>query len=250
MLLPMRLLLIILTLGWAGSCWSQDKTPTLKFGINQNYAAPFILRDQNNNPNGGILFDLMNEIAREMKLPASATMIPRNRIEQLLGDGTVDMVCRTKRAWFTRPDNLVWTDTLFDTTEIIIGQLAAGDLTNLSQLNNHSVGTVIGFEYPLLSEAIANGSVTRDDAPSEESLLKKMVAGRSAYAIVDAQTYYYFVRQTNHAAMFGKRPFMLQVHETGCAISKKSKLSALQLSEAVRKIRDDGRMAEILNRYH
>jgi len=242
------MLACLLIHGFSAPAYSQGATGKLKFGINENYAPPFIFTNPSGQVTGGILFDLMTAIANETNLIPEPVPLPRNRVEQFLDEGTVDLICRTKKDWMRHPDNFFWSEALFDTEEIVIARAGTNPVTSLTQLNHHAVGTVIGFEYPQLVGAIARGEMARDDAPSENNLLKKMVAGRNLYAIVDAQTYYYFLRKNKVTRLFANNPYVFETHTTACAISRKSPIPAQLLLDAVHKIKSSGKVESILKK--
>lgn len=201
----------------------------------------------------GISTELAQLIAVKLdnakNVTAQIVLLSRKRLELELAAGTVDLVCRTKREWLHSPDNFDWSGPLFEKQDLIVGLADAPIINSLQDLKGKTLGTITGYFYSKLEADFASHAITRDDGPSEDGLLRKLRNKRSQYAIIDANIYAYYVKQTNSAKLFRDPPFALEKHMTECAISRKSVFTPAQFANAFAQIREQKLLEPILQKY-
>ncbi len=221
----------------------------LRFGINEANPEPYIFRDPTGTIVSGIGIELPSLIARQSGLTPVRLPISRNRIESALRDGTVDVICLVNKKWVSSVKDFYWSGTMFSTTELLVRRHDADDIQSLKGLKGQTVGTVTGYSYPPLDEALHSGAVMREDAPTELNMLKKMLAGRSKYGLIDSINYDYFLRDPANKSMFASHPLILGTNDVECGVSKKSRVPYEQLAAAFQAIARKKLAEEIVAKY-
>lgn len=108
------------------------------------------------------------------------------------------------------------------------------------------MGTVSGYRYPHLDAALGARFV-RDDGPTADHSLRKLLAGRSQYAVVEELLAKYQLRSdTGHQLRIDLR---INRFQPQCAFSLKSKLAHNKMKQALDSLIDDGSIEKILARY-
>ncbi|GGC60304.1 substrate-binding periplasmic protein [Undibacterium terreum] len=221
----------------------------LRFGINEANPEPYIFRDKSGAIVSGIGIELPDLIARESGLVPSRIAISRKRIESALQDGTVDVICLVNKKWIKNVADFYWSGPMFSTTELLVRRWDADDIKDIKELNGQVLGTVTGYSYPSLDKALQSHSVIREDAPTELNMLKKMIADRSKYGVIDSINYHYFLRNLANKSMFADQPLALETNMVECGISKKSRIPYPRLATAFQNISKKKLAEDIIAKY-
>ena len=94
-----------------------------------------------------------------------------------------DVLCDAHPAWAAEPDKLAWSGSCLTDNAERVAAVGASLSARLKDLTLGRVGTVTGPVYPALSTAFAHPGVVRDDVPSDEVDLRKLLAGRTQYMV-------------------------------------------------------------------
>ncbi|MES2072137.1 MAG: transporter substrate-binding domain-containing protein [Pseudomonadota bacterium] len=221
----------------------------LRFGINEANPEPYIFRDRQGQIISGIGVELPDLIAKQMGLKSRRLPISRNRIESALLDGSVDVICLVNKKWIRNVGDFYWSGPMFSTTELLVRRHDAKQVSSLKDLRGQIVGTVTGYSYPALDQALRSQAVIREDAPTELNMLKKMLVDRSKYGMIDSINYHYFLRDPANRKMFASRPLALETNSVECGISKKSSLPYQRFAAAFQSIASRKLAEEIIAKY-
>lgn len=113
-----------------------------------------------------------------------------------------------------------WSKPFITSNAIIVARKEAPAAKSLSELADKPIGTVIGYHYPEI-ERVLGKHFAREDAPSTELNLRKLLVGRMHYATVMTQ----------------------------CAFSLRSTIPFAQAEHAIDALVQDGSVAAVLNQY-
>ncbi|WP_310388563.1 transporter substrate-binding domain-containing protein [Roseateles sp.] len=94
--------------------------------------------------------------------------------------GQGDLVCAMLPEWFAGPFD--WSQPMLPEGEVILTAARAKRPSSLADLRGLTIGTVHGFVYPELEQALGSGFV-REDAPNAAANLRKLNQGRMDYAV-------------------------------------------------------------------
>lgn len=121
----MRFLPALLLILSSSLSWSKDGPPEkIYFGINANYTLPLIdIKNPLYSPevDSGLLKDLGEAIAAELKLKITWILLPKNRVAPSLTSGDIDVICHIHEIWPNRIRNDVfWSTELYTSENVII----------------------------------------------------------------------------------------------------------------------------------
>jgi polar amino acid transport system substrate-binding protein len=122
----------------------------------------------------------------------------------------------------------------------------APHLHGLAELADLRVGTVSGYRYPQLDAALGSHFL-RDDGPTAEHSLRKLLAGRSQYAIVEQLMADFQLRGDPEHRL--RIELVVNRFQPQCAFSQRSKLDHAQMKRALDTLIDDGSIDKILAHY-
>lgn len=240
---------LILTL-CASLSWAKDDPPEkLYFGVNINYTLPLVeVKNPLHNPEveRGILKELGEAIAGEMKLKVTWILLPKNRVAPSLLSGDIDLICHLHEIWQSKIKNDVWwTQELYPSTNVIV-YIGKKSVQKMKDLRGERVGTVVNFIYHDLETEFTAKRITREDGTNNQSNIQKLIHGRLDYIVMSDLEFDYFNRiypelKESDLKMDGLR--------TKCALSKKSKYTLDQVNHAIDAVKKNGTYQKILKTY-
>lgn len=180
-----------------------DEAP-LRFSIAQSWSMPLVQVD-NGEIKGGILYDMMKSLARQVGVPAQFSIIPRKRLQAAMENGQIDVRCYAAQSWLPNlSGDYIWSIPVMQQRDVLVALADAAQPVDIGQLHDEKIGTVLGFNYPLLEKGFDNGTLQRDDARNQQQVLEKLLAHRYRYAASNALS----VNWMNH-----QLPADQQLHE-------------------------------------
>lgn len=239
------MLTLTASLSWA----KEDPAEKLYFGINTNYSMPLIeIKNPLHKPEveRGLLKDLGEALATEMKLKTTWILLPKNRVAPSLISGDIDIICHIHEIWQPAIRNDVqWSSELYPSTNVIV---SAGkkSIQKMKDLYGERVGTVVNFVYHDLEPAFKSGTITREDGANNQSNIQKLIHGRLDYIVMSDIEYDYF---SHIYPILKESELQMDRVRTKCAVSKKSKVSLAQVNHAIENIKKNGTYQKILKNY-
>ncbi|AIZ32273.1 MULTISPECIES: substrate-binding periplasmic protein [Pseudomonas] len=220
----------------------------MRFSIAESWSMPLIrLEDQV--PVQGILFDLMQAVAREAEITPQYHVLARLRLEQAMLDGDIDVRCYVASDWLNeRPGNFIWSVPLIRQRDLLVGR--AGDTLpgGLAQLPAQAIGTVLGYTYPALQPLFAQHLLQREDSRNQDLALQKLQAGRYRYAVSNQLSLQWFNRQ--QPAEQRLRPLLLlEEQDLGCMVRNDPNIPAQRVLRAMVRLKQSGEVERIVQRY-
>ncbi|MBS1972484.1 MAG: transporter substrate-binding domain-containing protein [Bdellovibrionales bacterium] len=145
-LLPALTLTLLASLSWG----KDDPADKIYFGINSNYSMPLVeIQNPLHKPEveRGLLKDLGEAIAAEMKLKTTWILLPKNRVAPSLLSGDIDIICHIHEIWQPAIRNdVLWTSELYPSVNVIVSA-SKKTIQKLKDLHGERVGTVVNFIY-------------------------------------------------------------------------------------------------------
>jgi polar amino acid transport system substrate-binding protein len=192
----------------------------------------------------GILKDLGDSIAMRMGLHARYVSAPAKRVAEIVTSGRADGVCFVLPRWL--PGSFNWSQPLIPDSGVLVSRVDAPPVRVLSDLANKPVGTVLGYSYSMIQSELGRAFV-REDAPSMELNISKILHGRMQYAIMGRMNAEYLMHaypQHKLRIDFEFDPFMAQ-----CAFSPKSAIPFSDVQHAIDSLVADGSVERMMRRY-
>lgn len=146
--------------------WNYYRHPPFYYSETQGLALDFVA--------------LMNSLA-ESEYRFALVNAPRKRIDQNLKFGERGAVLFVNWIWMDDKDRTryLWSPPLLsDRNDILSNAAAPIEFDDLKSLYGKKLGGVPGRKYPGIDTAVAMGEIVRQDSPSTEQNLEKLLMGR------------------------------------------------------------------------
>lgn len=224
--------------------------PLLRFALGQAWAMPFA-QIVDGRLQGGILFEMMSQIAANAGAEAQITVLPPKRVDAALDGDQIDLHCLLAPAWLDKqPPATRWSVPLLALDDqLLAGPGFKGDPGfDAATARGLSIGLVISYRYPTLEAALRNGQLLRDDAPSQQRVLEKLARGRTDLAVANSQMVEWFNKGLPPAQRLKPLQNLSSVM-THCLLSAKPAMAPERIQAAVRQLVESGQLKAILARY-
>lgn len=202
-------------------------------------------RLQNKQVTGGLHRDLALALGAQLGRDAKLLVLPRKRLASAIERGEADIVCGLRPEWFAGPFD--WSVPVLPDGELIMSLASARRPTTLTDLRGQAIGTVSGFAYPELEQALGEGFV-REDAPNAEANLRKLNRGRMQYAVAN-QLYADYQRRQGAIKVALHPDYMLTQYVTPCALSRRSQVKLSELNQAIVSLKKAGALNRMIDTY-
>lgn len=189
----------------------------------------------------GFQAGLGNALGKQLRMKVRFIGLPRKRMMSALESGEGDIVCGYLPAWFQ--GDVVWSRTFIPTSEVLIASKRVPAPTSIESLRGKTVGTVLGFHYPDIEQALG-AEFLRDDAPSLNLTVRKWQAGRFDYFLTTGQS---IEKQfPNGELADGYNLLVVSEVKSGCAVSRKGNVTVGEVNAALDALEKNGDMARLL----
>lgn len=208
-----------------------------------NHTMPFA-RFSQGELSGGILKDMGESLAKRLQRRARFIAVPSRRVGIMLAGGEADGVCMVRPGWIDGDFN--WTQNLIPSGGVVLARRDAPRLRSLQDLRGQPVGTVAGYRYQTAAQALGDGFV-RDDGPSGELTLRKVIAGRSRYALMESNVAAWHVKTDATGSL--RLDFVYESSMAQCAFSQRSTVPWRDVKRVTAAMAHDGTIDRIMARY-
>ncbi|MFL6657457.1 MAG: substrate-binding periplasmic protein [Massilia sp.] len=222
---------------------AQAGPPELVMLAPLNHTMP-IARFSDNELAGGILKDLGELLAAKLGRSARFIAVPSRRVSMMLATGKADGVCFVQPHWIDGEYH--WSAELIPTGGVVLARADAPPVLRLDDLRGKRVGTVAGYRYRYL-EPLLGKDFVRDDAPSAEHNLRKLLAGRTRYALLEQSTAAWQVKNdTSHSL---RLDVIYEHNMARCAFAQNSTIPYAEIKRATDSIIAEHGVDKIMARY-
>ena len=198
----------------------------------------------NDKLSGGILKDLSEAIARRMGRNIAFISVAGDHVSATLAQGKADGICYVRPFWID--GDYHWSRPLIPDAELVASLPSAPVVRSLLDLRDRPVGTVTAYRYPRV-EQVLGLRFQRQDSPTMEENLRRMMQGAVRYTVLAQSTLSYQLK-VNKALKL--RPDLIFASFTAqCAFSKRGNADFGEVDKAINGLIDDGSVASILARY-
>lgn len=220
-----------------------DDLPALRIVAPTNQSMP-LLRMAENRPVDGLLVDVGEALADRVSMSAVFLPLPSKRAGTAVSVGTADLLCYVKPGWLE--DNVLWTQAFLTGTAIIAAHGDAPAVPRLQSLRDETLGTVLGYRYPVIDQAFMQ-PIRREDVPDAETNLRRLALGRVRYAVTDRAALAYFLKANPAAPV--REVLEVERYQLGCALAPDKAWLLQPLNRAIQRMQADGTLDTLLNRY-
>lgn len=180
-------------------------------------------------------------LGKQMGRQSTPVILPRKRMIGALETGDADIMCSYIPAWANGAVD--WSRPFIPTAEVLVSSSSVPAPRKLSDLKGKRIGTVLGFHYPELEQALGPDFV-RDDAPSAKLSMKKWRAGRFDYFISTR----ILIDREQAGGELPKDYHLLVIKENMamCAVARQGNVSLAEVNAAIAAIDKSGELARLL----
>jgi len=203
-----------------------------------------MLRMANNKPVDGVLKDLGELLAQRLSLRPVFVAFPSKRAGPAVASGAADLLCYVKPEWLDT--KVLWTRQFLAGTGVIAANSNAPAVAQLETLVNEPLGTVLGYQYPVLETAFKQ-QILRQDGPDADTNLRRLAVGRVRYAVTDRAALAYYLKTNPTAAL--REVIEVEHYQLGCALTPSKPELLRPLNKAIEQMMVDGSLETVLNRY-
>jgi polar amino acid transport system substrate-binding protein len=202
-------------------------------------------RIDNDHVSDGLTLEVAQLLAARLGRPLRTIAVARKRLTGSLVAGDADLACSYMPAWLPGP--LQWSQGFIPQVQWLLTRADHPAPARVEDLRGQPIGTVLGFVYPELNQALGTQFV-REDAPNVAANLRKLAAGRMQHATVASRVVRYAQQQGQFKAAVHP-PLVLSTTMTQCALGPRAKVSLRALNGAIAQIERDGSLKALLARY-
>ncbi|HEY0955471.1 MAG TPA: transporter substrate-binding domain-containing protein [Roseateles sp.] len=193
----------------------------------------------------GLHLDLGRALARRLGREMVAKPVPRKRLAEALQRGEGELLCDYQSEWV--PGSFAWSRPFIPDQALLVSAATAPPPAGLAALAGQPVGTVRGYVYPEMAEALRDG-FRRDDAPDAATNLQKLQRGRISHALTGRRALEYQQR-TGALRLALHPPLVVSEVLAQCALAPTASLSLQDLNAAIHGLVADGELNRLLARY-
>lgn len=193
---------------------------------------------------GGVHLDLGKALAQKLHRELVIEVLPRKRLALALESGRADILCTYQPEWLEGRHQ--WTQAFFPQSELLVSSASVARPHSPADVRGQAVGTVLGFAYPEMDQALGSDFI-RSDATSAVANLQKFQLGRVRHMIVDKAFFEYQLRQG--AKFDAHPPLVLKQQLTRCALSMRSAVPLAEVEAAINELVHEGAINHILSNY-
>lgn len=230
------------------ACNSFATPVPLRFSIADSWSMPMV-QIEDGVPRQGILFDMMNSLARQVGQPAQFHVLARARVQSAMEQGEVDIRCYSAQSWLgDRSGDYAWSIPLFIQRDLLLGNADRTTPVRPQQLANQTIGTVLSYTYPTLQPLFDSGQLKRDDARTQEQVLQKLAARRSEYAVSNQWSFDWY-NQQQPAEHRLRVVAILQEQPVGCFVRNDPSLPVQSILRTLLKMKMSGEIDDLIQLY-
>lgn len=154
--------------------------------VSEAWGPPLVLDDGAGQGFGGLVPDLYRAIGARLGVPVRMSNLPRKRVAADIL--SYDLHCHAAPHWFPAEvaAALAWSEPVFTQVNAVIAPAGQPVPAGIGDLRG-SMATTLGYVYPSLEPAFADGRLVRSDAQRAPSVVDKVAAGRTGYGVVNTQ---------------------------------------------------------------
>jgi polar amino acid transport system substrate-binding protein len=196
----------------------------------------------------GIYPEIIDEISRRINIPYERVYLPPGRIYEDFRNGVFNVECGCSPLWRTsEKDVSLYTNPYAqDITSIVFRKGDEFPVKSPDDLIGKKLGTVIGYVYPSLNNLFKKGSIEREDASDEKSLMEMLVNNRVDAILITKTVCQYYAKELKYNITIGYTEEDLPIQ---IRIQNKDKDLVDKFNAAINRMLSDGTISKIYARY-
>lgn len=184
-------------------------------------------------------------LAEQLKRKPVFRYLPRKRLAMALAAGEADILCGYTSEWLQ--GDFVWSKPFIPVADIVITNSSVSRPLTVADLSGQKIGTILGYGYPELEQALGERFV-REDSLTGQQALRKLILHRFEHVVLSRSSLDYFLRHEGPgaAALSIHPPLVVRDAATQCALSPRSQVSLDELNAVIAHIVKQGMLSRLI----
>lgn len=199
---------------------------------------------------GGIIKDLYDGLGSALGIPVEYQQASRKREEDFLLKGESHVIPISNPAWLEHGEQFNWTLPLFtESNRFVVSAKNPISIESFKDLHGKRLGTIRGYYYTGLMEALESGQILRQESENLETNFKMLQRGRID-CLIDSEIlirHYLKAHDAHDDFVIAKK--IASTHSVQSAISKKAPVSIERINAAFKQMRETGQIERIIENY-
>lgn len=183
-------------------------------------------------------------LAAQMERRLVMRYLPRKRYAGALESGDADLACGMLPAWLQ--GDFDWSTPFIPAVDVVLSAARVPAPKAVTELKNKPIGTILGYSYPEVEQALGTGFI-RNDTFSVDSQLRMLAVGRFDYLITGLAAYAER-KKSGSLPIAVNPPLTIAEYNTQCAVSRHGHVSVQQINEAVETLLKGSALPKLLAR--
>lgn len=241
-----RLFPFFVLIMWMGSALAADKT--IRLATPAGGFPPFIIVAPGH-PMSGIIVDVLREVATLQGYQILPTDAPKKRVEQMILEGQLDAAPRAKE-WSDDPKRFLFTDSVIRIRDLVFSRRQTPlHYRSPDDLLGKSLGTHLGYIYPLLTPYFDSKKILRADAGTEKSMLLMLQAGRTDALVMNELVALWLIKTENLQDQFTASETELDGYEYRLMFGPQWSEFVAHFNRELGRMKKDGRLSRVIDKY-
>ncbi|WP_203142998.1 substrate-binding periplasmic protein [Marinobacter mangrovi] len=223
--------------------------PVIRFNIAPGGYPPYTIIDADGRVSG-IMWDVMQVLAKRQNLTLETRQIPTKRVNHFLLAGRLDATMRAIE-WTPDPDRFAFTDGVVKAHDVIFSARNAPiDAHTINDLKGRTLLANLGYHHPALKPLFEAGDIRRVDVPNTLEMLQRLNAGAHFDGgIANARAGQWLIRQHGWENAFHIEPVKLDVTEYRLMFAPQWAPLVEAFNQTLLDLRQSGELDGIISRY-
>jgi len=197
----------------------------------------------------GIVVDVLREVAALHGYQIQPTDAPKKRVEQMILEGQLDAAPRAME-WSDDPQRFLFTDPVIRIRDLVFSRRQAPlNYRSPDDLLGKSLGTHLGYSYPLLTPYFDSKKILRADAGTEKSMLLMLQAGRTDALVMNEWVALWLIKTENLQDQFTASDTELDGYEYRLMFGPQWSDFVARFNRELARMKRDGRLARVIGKY-
>jgi len=242
----LRLFVLLLCIGPAAVAIAADKI--IHLATAPGGFAPYVIVAPGQ-PVTGIMADVLREVGATLGYRIEGEETPKNRVEQMIAAGLVDAAPRAKE-WMTDSRGFVFTDPVVRVRDVVFSRrVAPVPYRSPDDLVGKTVGAHLGYSYPVLAPYFDAKRIVREDARTELAMLRMLQAGRTDVLVMNEAVAQWLIKTEKLQGQFIAADTELDGYDYRFMFGHQWSDFVPKFNQELARMKKDGRLARILNKY-
>jgi len=196
------------------------------------------------------MFDVLALISRKNGYTIKAIGIPKNREIKHLESGKLDANPLAKE-WVSNPEDFEFADVIIDARDVLFSLREKPiKFVSVKDLHGKTIGTHLGYSYPLLEQDFKGENIVRHDSDTEFAMLRITLVGWTDATVINELVGQWLIKgNSNWHEKFVVSKKIVGGFDYRIMFSKKWELFVEVFNKELTIMKENGELDRIISKY-